>query len=225
MDILCICRSEGWLTLKHLIIIGVGGFGREVYWHAQNSLGYGAEWNLKGFLDGDVRLPDEEYEKLKLPVVGDINSYQPQDDDCFICAIVNSVVRKRLTDIIQEKGGAFINLIHRTTILSGNVKMGIGNVFSPYTTVLDSVKMGNFNIFNVRTGIGHDASLGDYNSLMSAVDINGFVRIGNFTYLGDSASTIPHSKIEDGAFVGACSLVLKKVKAGKKVFGVPAVEI
>lgn len=210
--------------LKHLIIIGVGGFGREVYWHAQGSLGYGTEWDLKGFLDGDARLPEEEYQKLKMPVVGDISSYQPQKDDCFICAIANSVVRKRLVDVIQAKGGEFINLIHRTTIISGTVKMGIGNILTPYTTVTDHVTMGDFNVFNIRTGIGHDASLGDYNSLMSAVDINGFVRIGSFTYFGDRASTIPHSKIEDGAFVGACSLVLKKVKAGKKVFGVPAVE-
>ena len=41
--------------MKHLIIIGVGGFAREVYWHAQDSLGYGNEWDLKGFLDGDIK--------------------------------------------------------------------------------------------------------------------------------------------------------------------------
>ena len=62
------------------------------------------------------------------------------------------------------------------------------HILTPYTTVTDHVTMGDFNVFNIRTGIGHDASLGDYNSLMSAVDINGFVRIGSFTYFGDRAS-------------------------------------
>ena len=53
--------------LKHLVIIGVGGFARECYWHAQGSIGYDEDWDIKGFLDGDVKLKSEEYEKLELP--------------------------------------------------------------------------------------------------------------------------------------------------------------
>ena len=84
------------LVLRHLIIIGVGGFAREVYWNAQNSLGYGVDWDLKGFLDGDIRLPEEEYEKLDMPVLGNVNNYDINKDDVFICAIGTSKVRKKL---------------------------------------------------------------------------------------------------------------------------------
>ncbi len=56
--------------MKDLIIIGVGGFAREVYWHAQNSIGYRTEWDIKGFLDGDVILSEKEYNKLPLRVLG-----------------------------------------------------------------------------------------------------------------------------------------------------------
>ena len=51
--------------MKNLIIIGVGGFAREVYWHAQFSHGFNTEWTIKGFLDGDVKLADEEYKFLQ----------------------------------------------------------------------------------------------------------------------------------------------------------------
>lgn len=67
--------------MKHLIIIGIGGFAREVFWHAHESRGYGADWDIKGFLDGDVKLAPEEYEKLSAPVVGDVVSYEPQPED------------------------------------------------------------------------------------------------------------------------------------------------
>ena len=70
--------------MKHLIIIGVGGFARELFWNAHDSVGYGTGWDIKGFLDGDVELAAEEYEKLPLPVLGDVDSYVIQTNDCFI---------------------------------------------------------------------------------------------------------------------------------------------
>ena len=44
-----ICAEVG--SMKNLIIIGVGGFAREIYWHAQKAHGFGDEWRIKGFLD------------------------------------------------------------------------------------------------------------------------------------------------------------------------------
>ena len=29
--------------MKHLLIIGIGGFAREVFWHAHESIGYGTD--------------------------------------------------------------------------------------------------------------------------------------------------------------------------------------
>ena len=41
--------------MKHLIIIGTGAFARELYGHAKNSIGYGTSWDIKGYIDGDVK--------------------------------------------------------------------------------------------------------------------------------------------------------------------------
>ena len=80
--------------MKHLIIIGVGGFARELFWNAHDSVGYGMDWDIKGFLDGDVELAAEEYEKLPLPVLGDVDSYVIQTNDSFICAIGSPKVKE-----------------------------------------------------------------------------------------------------------------------------------
>lgn len=39
--------------MKHLIIVGAGGMGRSMYLHAQNCIGYGTIFDVKGFLEID----------------------------------------------------------------------------------------------------------------------------------------------------------------------------
>ena len=211
--------------MKHLVIIGVGGFAREVYWHAQDSVGYGEEWDIKGFLDGDVKLEAEEYEKLPLPVLGDVGSYVIQPGDCFICAVGSPKVKEKLVQRILARGGEFINMIHNSAIVHPTVQMGIGNILCPLVHILDHAKVGNFVIFNGRSGMGHDAEVGDYSSLMSAVDITGYVRVGKRTFWGSGAKVVPHSRIDDDATIGVASVVFRRVKAGVKVFGNPAIPI
>ena len=117
--------------MKHLIIIGVGGFARELFWNAHDSVGYGMDWDIKGFLDGDVELAAEEYEKLPLPVLGDVDSYVIQTNDCFICAIGSPKVKEKLVQRILVRGGEFINVIHNTSIVHPTVQMGRGNILCP----------------------------------------------------------------------------------------------
>ena len=211
--------------MKHLIIIGVGGFARELYWHAQDSFGYGTEWDLKGFLDGDVKLDEEEYAKLELPVVGDINGYEIQRDDVFICAVGEPKVKEKLVRQMLDRKAEFINLIHRRTNIHGNAKMGIGNILVPDTAVYDHAAVGSFVTINGGTGLGHDSFVGDYTSLMSDVDITGYARVGKRVFIGSGGKVMPHSIIEDDAYVGVGSVVFKRVKAGRRVFGNPALPL
>ncbi len=211
--------------MKHLIIIGVGGFAREVYWHAQDSLGYGIEWDLKGFLDGDVKLPDEEYEKLELPVLGDVAGYKIEKDDVFFCAIGNGAARKRITECMFTKKAEFMTLIHNTAIIQGNVKIGVGCLMGPRTGLGDHAVLGDFVILNTATAVGHDARLDDYVSLMSYVDITGYSHLEEGVMFGSGARVLPHGKVGAYATVGAGSVVLRRVKPGITVFGNPAMPI
>ena len=44
--------------MKHLIIVGAGGMGRSMYLHAQNCIGYGTIFDVKGFLEIDKNMLD-----------------------------------------------------------------------------------------------------------------------------------------------------------------------
>lgn len=211
--------------MKHLIIIGVGGFAREVYWHAQESIGYGTEWDIKGFLDGDVKLPNAEYEKIALPLLGDINTYIAYKNDVFICAIGMPAIRKKIIEKIQIKKWEFMNLIHKTAKIQGNTKIGIGNIMCPYTHINDGAVMGNHVVLNKGAGLGHDSKAGDYSCFMGNAGLMGYAQAGKCVYFADGAAALPHSVVEDNAYIGCRSVVFKHVKKGKKVFGNPAREL
>lgn len=213
--------------MKNLIIIGCGGFAREVYWHAQNSHGFNTDWTIKGFLDGDVKLSAEEYARLpeNVPVLGDVDNYKICAEDIFTCAIGTPQVRKKLVEKILERGGEFINLISKDSYVVPTAKIGCGIIFAPKTIINDAAEIGDFVVINCSSGAGHDVKIGKFTCIMSGVNITGGTQIGAEVFIGSSAIFMPKSKVGNGAFVGAGSLVLKKVRAGAKVFGNPAVEI
>ena len=211
--------------MKNLIIIGVGGFARETHFHAENSVGYQTEFTLKGFLDGDVKLPEEEYKKLRLPLLGDVNNYEIQKDDVFVCTVADPKVREKLVGIVEKKGGEFFTLIHRTALISSSSKIGVGSILSAFVVIQPDCVVGNHAIFNVRSSTGHDTQVGNFCSFMGVAGTSGNTKVGNRVYMSTGASTMPYAVIEEDVYVGWGSVVFKRAKAGQKVFGCPAMPI
>lgn len=211
--------------MKNLIIIGVGGFAREVYWHAKDSIGYGVDWTIKGFLDGDVKLAASEYELLPAEVLGDVDNYEICADDVFTCAIGTPKVRCRLVEKILARGGQFINIISKLAKIIPTAELGRGLIVSPYVGISDRAIVDDFVALNAQTIIGHDARLGKFSCVMPHTHIAGKAQVGSEVFIGSGAIILSKAKVGDGATVGAGCVVLKKVRAGVTVFGNPAIEI
>ncbi|MBQ6005988.1 MAG: acetyltransferase [Selenomonadaceae bacterium] len=210
--------------MKNLIIIGVGGFAREVYWHAKKSLGCGVDWQIKGFLDGDVKLAAVDYELLPEKVLGDVNTYEICADDVFTCAIGSPHARKILVEKILARGGEFINIISTLAEIVPTAEIGRGVIISPFVGVSERAIIGDFVAVNAQTIIGHDAHVGNFSSIMPHVTLSGGCKIGAEVFIGSGAVILPKAKVGDGSTVGAGCVVLKKVRAGATVFGNPAIE-
>lgn len=213
--------------MKNLVIIGAGGFAREVYWHSQMASGFDSEWTIKGFLDGDVKLTAEEYAKLPgdVTMLGDVDSYEILPDDVFTCAVGTPEVRKKLIEKILARGGEFINIISEYAHIFPAAKIGRGVIIGLDNGISDHVELGDFSIMNNVSYLGHDVKVGKYTCIMSHVDVGGGAQIGDEVFIGSHATLLPKAKVGNGAYVGTGSVVLKKVNAGAKVFGNPAVEI
>lgn len=208
--------------MKDLIIIGAGGMGRTIYNAARESLGFMTDYRIKGFIN-DIPTALDGYEGYP-PILNSIVDYIPGPNDVFINSI-GAQERISCIERLLNRGAEFINLIHSTARIGSNVKMGIGNVIGAFTTIGPDVTIGHYNMIQSYTVIGHDAKIGNFNRIDTHVTCVGGIEIKNDTTIHTSAVINHKVVIEDGAKVGACSFVIRKVKSGDTVLGVPAKKI
>ena len=206
--------------MKHLVIIGARGWGREVYAQAKFSQGYQEEYDIKGFLDDKVNALDGMYGYP--PILSSVEAYIPQPDDVFICALGDNAWRKHYAEIILKKGGQFINLIHKLAFIGQNTKLGIGCIIGHEVSLSCDIVIGDFVNFQRLVDVGHDVRIGNYCSLGNKSFMGGGASIGDGTIVHTGAIILPHIHVGNDCIVGAGAVVIKKVKDGETVFGNPA---
>ena len=211
--------------MKHLIIIGARGYGREVYCLAKKTKEYSCgEYDIKGFLDDntdafiDVR---GEYP----PILSSVENYMIEPDDVFICALGDSNYRKKYSDIILGKGGEFITLINPSAEVNPTTKIGKGCIVNANTMICSNVTIGDFVTLQSCDVIGHDVTIGDYVSIESFVFLGGYASVGNYSTMHTRSTIIPHKSVGEHVVVGVGSVVMKKFKDNMTVFGYPAKQI
>lgn len=205
--------------MKNLIIIGAGGMGRTFYSNALESLGHNETFIIKGFIDDNLNALDNFINYP--PIIGKISDYLPQPDDVFVCSIGGEARKKCIEEIIS-KGGEFIQLIHKDAKIYTNVKLGKGNFIGAFSIIGNDTIIGDYNMIQSFTVIGHDAIIGNFNRIDTHVTCVGGIKINNEATIHTGAVLNHKVTIEDKAKVGANSFVIRKVKQGETVIGVPA---
>ena len=206
--------------MKNLIIVGAGGFGREMFGAAREALGFGEQFRIKGFLDGNPCALDgfSGYPEI----VGAPETYVPEEDDVFVTALGNIVSRRRCANMVEARGGRFIPVIHRSASIGPNVTVAEGAFVAHNVVLTADVKVGRHACVFHGTVIGHDADLGAYSHVYSLVSIGGGVSLGEGAAVFPGAKIVPRVRIGEGATVGIGSAVIRDVAAHVTVFGVPA---
>ena len=136
------CRNRIERLMKGLVIIGARGFGREVSEAAKDCIGFGTEFVVKGFLDDDPHALDTT--PGYPPILGPVEDYQPAGDDVFACGLGAPRWQKHYADIILQKGGRFINLIHRTATIGKNTVLGSGCIILRGVDISCDITLGDF---------------------------------------------------------------------------------
>lgn len=207
-------------ALPKLVIIGAGGFGREMVAWAEQSIQVGRDWELKGLIDDNLEAFATKPSPGKL--LGRIEDYQPSSDEVFICAIGVPAIKRKCSELIASRGGRFTQLIHRTVVLGHEVDLAEGVVLCPFVVVSANNRLGRGVGVNLHASIDHDANVGDWSQINCHADLTASVEVGREVFMGSRVSVIPEVKIGDKAYVGAGSVVLRDVPAGWKVVGSPA---
>lgn len=207
------------MKLPKLVIIGAGGFGREMLAWAEQSVQFEREWTIKGFIDDNLEALAGL--RTKLPVLGRVQDYQPESDEVFICAMGTPAFKRSCSELISARGGQFTRLIHRTAVLGHEVEMGDGVILCPYAIVSGYNRLGRGVAVNLHSSVDHDASVGDWTQINCHCDLMGAVSVGQEVFFGSHVAVTPGVTIGDRAFLGAGTVVLRDVEAGAKIAGVP----
>lgn len=205
--------------MKDLVIVGAGGFGRELLEIVKNINSVNPTWNVLGFIDDNTEALDDK--RCEYNVIGKISDWKVEEGQYFAMAIAKPAVKEKVAKSLLDRGAEFASIIHPKTRISESAKYGKGLVMYESSALGPDTELGDF-VTLLSTGIGHDAFIGDYSTISSHCGINGYVRLGKRVYVGSHACIVPSARIGDDATVGIGSVIVRNVKAGTTVFGNPA---
>jgi len=205
--------------MKKLLIVGAGGFGRELYVWAGQHPACGREWELAGFLDdnADALAAFGSFAPVR-PLAG----HHPSADTIYLCGIGMPSLKEKLVSPLLAAGAEFLTFVHPQALVGARVKLGKGVVLCPGAVVSVDIELGDFVMVNLNCTIGHDASLGPWTSLSAQCDITGHVRVADRVFMGSRASVIPGKSVGSRSIVGAGAVVVTDVPADVTVVGIPA---
>ena len=194
--------------------------GRTVYDIARESVGYGVEYEIKGFLDDNANALDD-FEGYP-PILGSIDTYEIREGDVFTWSIGGVETKKKCCKKILAKGGEFLTLVHQTARIGSNVKIGKGCVVAAYASLGADASVGDFVLVQAYSVVAHDVRIGDWARLDTHVVCVGGTVVEEEATVYTNSVLNHHVVVEKGAIVGACSFVIRRVKSGTTVYGNPA---
>jgi sugar O-acyltransferase (sialic acid O-acetyltransferase NeuD family) len=205
--------------MKDIVIIGAGGFGREVAWMIEDINKVNKEWNIVGFVDDNEAIQGTEINGYK--VVGNIEWLRNQELS-VVNAIGDPIIKKKVMERIEGSKNFYPVLIHPSVIYSDKVSFGEGSIICAGSIITVNIEIGRHVIVNLDCTIGHDAVLGDYTTILPSVNVSGFVKTEECVNVGTGSAIIQGVTVGKNTVIGAGAVVVKDLPANCTAVGAPA---
>ena len=207
--------------MKKLVIIGAGGFGREVKMLVDQINAVRPTYTFVGFYDDG-----KEVSTLVngFPVLGNVADLNAVNEPLVVVlALGNPVYKKNVVTMLINPLLSFDTLIHPSVIIGNDaVSIGKGTVICAGNIITCNISIHDFVTLNLACTIGHDTILDNFVSLMPGVNVSGEVRLGEGVYVGTGAKIINQLEIGNNTTVGAGAVVSKALPANCTAVGIPA---
>ncbi len=205
---------------RELVIVGAGGFGREVLGYAMDIFDAGTPGRVVGFADANPGALNGF--DLAVGVLGDLDRIEVYPSTRFVVAVGDPAARRRLAAAVAARGGRLATLVHPTAYLAPGARLGPGCVVCPFALVGTAAAVGTNTAINIYASVGHDATVGQNCVFSPYATANGAVLLGDDVFLGTHATVTPGRRVGRGAKVGAGAVVTREVPAGALAVGNPA---
>lgn len=184
--------------MNKLVIVGCGGFGREV---ANVALSLD-KWSEIYFID-DAKHASTLINGIR--IIGGSSTLTQYKGDVFV-AFGNINARKAFVEDFKiNKEISFPNIIHPSCSWVSNKlnTLGEGNYFGEGVVGTINISIGNFNLINIGCLISHDTVIGSYCNLMHGVKITSGAKLNDFINVGAGASILSSGHIESASEIKA----------------------
>lgn len=210
------CRPPS--DCRRLLIVGAGGFGREVLQWARDAWPDHTD-RIAGFLSDDPTRLDGF--STGFGILGSVAAYVKLPGDYLLLGIGVAYSRRMVAERLNARGAEFVTLVHPTSVVCESARIGRGSIVCPGAIVSDSATLGECVLMNYHTSLGHDASAGDFTVLSPYATLGGGATVGDDVFLGLHASIGPGRSVGARSKVSANSCVLSDTPPDSIIYGVP----
>ncbi|MEC4004413.1 acetyltransferase [Flavobacterium sp. SUN052] len=207
--------------MQDIVIIGAGGFGREVKTIIDTLNKDTKIYNFLGYYDDGI-------EKGKLvngfPVLGNLEDLNNLKSNLsVVLGIGDPTVKSKIIASLNTNLLNFPTIIHPSVLISSDdVAIGFGCVICAGTIITCNIKIGNFVTLNLMCTVGHDTQIDDFSAFMPSVNISGEVFVSEKVYVGTGAKIINQLTIGKNTIVGAGAVVSRSLPDNCTAVGIPA---
>lgn len=200
--------------MKNIVIVGTGGFAREIKFLIDEINKKYKVWNFIGYISNDDML-----------AIGDDNWLLAYNQQLY-CAIAlgnPSLIKKLFFKFKVNENLIFPNLVHPNVIWDeDSILIGEGNLICAGNILTCNIRIGSFNVFNLSCTIGHDTIIGSFNVINPQTIISGGVTLIDENLIGTGAIILQYLKISSNIIIGAGALINKDITDAGVYLGLPA---
>ena len=207
--------------MKDIVIVGAGGFGREVKTIIDAINANNKTYNFLGFYDDTIA---KGTLINNFPILGNLNDLNALNTPVgVLLGIGDPTSKSKIIESLKNELLHFPTIIHPSVIISDDdVSIDNGCIICAGTIITCNIKIGKFVTLNLMCTVGHDTTIGDYSSFMPSVNISGEVHIEEKVYVGTGAKIINRLEIGKSTIVGAGAVVSKSLPENCTAVGIPA---
>lgn len=203
-----------------VIILGAGGHAQVIAGIITAMNSNDKKYKIIGFLDNDKSLHGKLIRGI--PVLGSIDSLQEIIHDSVIVGIGDNRTRSVLFNKLYDQGELFVNAIHPSAVLMGEINLGVGIVISGGVVINAGARIHNNVILNTGCTVDHHNIIHDHVHIAPGCNLGGEVKIHEGSFIGMNTSVLPLIEVGAWSEVGAGAVVNKNLEDGVLAFGVPA---
>ena len=192
--------------MKDIIVIGGGGFAKEVIWLAND-----CNRKVRGVLDDNSETHGLDLQGVN--VLGNIDSWIEYASDCqFVIAIGNPRVRKLVADKMKLLGDPdYAILVHPSVRFSNTVKISKGAIVCAGTILTTDIELGEHCVLNLNVTVGHECEIRDFVTVAPMAAISGNVTLHDLVEVGTGAVIRQGLTLEGGSMLGMGGVLTKNI--------------